>query len=551
MSPVIIIGIDGCPPALLREWLREGELPTLAGLVSRGSFGVLRSTPNYQSASAWTSIVTGVGPGKHGIFHFTNPVPGSYEVEQINASARRAPTIWRLLSDAGLRVAALNFPVSFPAESVNGAQVAGWLAPTDSSPGFTHPPELADEITRRFGRFPIQPDVRRHALAGRWDEVARVAIVGIRYKAEVARWLAEREAYDLLGVVFVETDSVQHWCWRLIDPTHPQYPGTGSPNPILEVYRALDEELASLLEVAGPDADALVVSDHGQASNSGGQVFLRGWLRAAGYLTPRPEGASGRAGNRLVARAFNLIKNHAPNSVKVRLRARFPGLQSRAQRGMSGLTPDWSRTRAWTEMGHIFINLRGRQPNGIVEPGEEYEALIAELTEGLLALEDEASGERAVAAVTRGDEEFAGPWADAMPDLLVHWRDDVHPAALRWRGADGSEVSVARPPDRTLPSGAHHPDGTFIASGPRIRAGVDLAPLSVCDLAPTVLHLLGRPVPSYMDGSVATEALRPEAASGVRVEETELLAGRAQADRPSDEDQRIIEKRLRGLGYIE
>lgn len=551
MSPVIVIGIDGCPPTLLRKWLRDGQLPTLGKLASRGSFGTLRSTPNYQSASAWTSIVTGVGPGKHGIFHFTNPVPGSYAVEQINASARRAPTIWRLLSDAGLRVAALNFPVSFPAESVNGAQVAGWLAPTDSSSGFTHPPELAGEITRRFGRFPIQPDVRRHALAGRWDEVARIAITGIRYKAEVARWLIEREAYDFLGVVFVETDSVQHWCWRLIDPTHPQYPGQGAPNPILEVYRALDEELASLLAIAGPDADTLVISDHGQMANAGGQVFLRGWLRAAGYLMPHAEGASGRATNRLIARAFNLIKNRAPNSIKVRLRARFPGLQSRAQRSMSGLTPDWSRTRAWTEMGHIFINLRGRQPEGIVEPGGEYEALVAELTEGLLALEDATTGEHTVAAVTRGDEEFAGPWADTMPDLLVHWRDDVHPATLQWRAADGSKMSLARPPNRTLPSGAHHPDGTFIGAGPRMKSGADLPPLSVYDITPTVLHLLGQPVPSYMDGAVATEALTVEAARGVRVEEMELLSGRAQADGPSDEDQRIIEQRLRGLGYIE
>ncbi len=549
MARVIVVGIDGCPPDLLRRWLGEGELPTLASLLRRGAMGALRSTPNYQSASAWTSMVTGVNPGKHGIFHFTNPVAGSYDMEQINASARRAPTIWRLLSDAGLRTVALNFPVSYPVESVQGAQVAGWLAPTDASVGFTHPPELAAQLREQFGPYRIQPDVRRHALAGRYDALTQTVVAGVRHKGAVARWLAEREAWDALGVVFVESDSTQHWCWHLIDPAHPDHPAqVPDPDPVLAVYRSIDEELGRLLEVVDDDLNVVVVSDHGQVPNSGAQVFLRGWLREAGYLVPRAERAPRRALGRLLARGFEAVKNIAPNSIKARLRSRLPGLQSRAQQGMSGVVPDWSRTRAWTDLGQIFINTRGRWPEGIVEPGAEYEALLAELSEQLLALEDAETGRPVFEAVSRGDEQLHGPSAPAMPDLLVHARSDLFPRELIWRAPDGRAVRLPKP-DRVLPKGAHHPDGTILAAGPDV-ANTPVDPLSIYDVTPTVLHLLGQPIPSYMDGVVADQLLTDQAARDMRIIDAEL-PDPVDSGGPSDDDQETVEKRLRGLGYIE
>ncbi|MFW6156990.1 MAG: alkaline phosphatase family protein, partial [Armatimonadota bacterium] len=208
------MGVDGLPPDLLRGLIRDGVTPTLGRLAGGGCSGVLRSTPNYQSASAWTSLVTGVNPGRHGIFHFTNPVRGSYQFAQIDARARYAPTVWRMLSEAGKRVAALNVPVSYPVEPVEGVMVAGWLCPSPASDGFTHPPELARRLADEFGDYPIHPDVRRHAAAGRYDEVARVARRGIETKLEAARRLLRRERPDVLCVVVTETDSLQHWCWH-------------------------------------------------------------------------------------------------------------------------------------------------------------------------------------------------------------------------------------------------------------------------------------------------------------------------------------------------
>ncbi len=529
-------------------------MPVLQSLRDRGGAHVLRSTPNYQSASAWTSLVTGVNPGRHGILHFTNPTRGEYGYAQIDARANRARTIWQMLSEAGRTVAALNVPVSFPVEQVNGVMVAGWLCPSPSESGFTHPTELADEIRDRFGEYPIHPDVRRHARAGRYDRVVEIATGGIRTKLEVARWLLEREGPDLLWAVVTETDSLQHWCLDLIDESHPEHDPEAAERwreEILSVYSALDEELGRLVEQAGSSADVLVFSDHGQAPNSGAQVLLRPWLVDAGYLGPERRPLLRRAADGVLRRGFELVRSRAPNRLKVWLRSRFGGLQSRAQAGARGIEEDWERTRAWTDAGHIFINLRGRQPRGTVEPGEEHRALIDELSAGLRDLRDARTGEPVVADVTHGEDVFRGPYADIMPDLLVHWRNDLRVRRLV-STVGGTERIVERHHPPSMPPGAHHPDGTLIAAGPSFRRLADGERQSVYDIAPTLLHLLGLPIPETLDGTVMVDLLTEDAAKGVRRVATkeDVAASRADADgnaRGSD----TVARRLRSLGYIE
>lgn len=548
MGALLVVGIDGLPPRLAATLIAEGRTPVLAELARRGSLGVLRSTPNYQSASAWTSLVTGVNPGKHGILHFTNPVRGSYALAQIDARARRAPSLWRLLSERDRRVAALNFPVSYPAEPVAGVMIAGWLCPSPGSPGFTHPPGLAAEIAQRWGAYPIHADVRRHAVRGDYEAAARAAERGIAVKGEAAAWLLQRERPDAAGVVFTELDALQHWCWHLLDERHPQHDAALADRwreRLLAVYARLDEQVGAVVAAIGPEADVLVVSDHGQAPNSGAQVLLRPWLVAAGYLAPRRRPLLRRAADRLSALGLEALKARAPARVKVALRARLPGLQGRAQAGMSALAADWARTRAWTETGHIFVNQRGRWPEGVVEPGGPTEALLAELEAGLAELLDVCTAEPLVAGTTRGAEQFHGPYADLMPDLLVHWRHDLHTTTARWR-----DRTIAPPPPPTLPPGAHHPDGTLIAAGPSFRARTDAPPQSICDIAPTVMHLLGQAVPASMDGRVMTALLAETVAQEVRVEAVKEGASDLAGAEPAEADATVL-ARLRSLGYLD
>ncbi len=548
-QPLLVVGIDGLPPTLLRRLISEDAAPNLERLVTRGCFGTLRSTPNYQSASAWSSLVTGVNPGKHGILHFTNPVRGSYRFAQIDARARLMPTIWRLLSDAGAKVAALNVPVSFPVEPVRGVMIGGWLCPSPGTPGFTHPPELAHWLAEEFGDYPIHPDARRHATSGRYDHAAEAARAGIATKLHAAQLLLARERPDVLCVVVTETDSLQHWCWHLLDDAHPLHDASEAERwraELLNVYTTLDAGIGRLLDEAGEDADVLVVSDHGQAPNCGGQVLLRPWLVHEGYLFPGVRGGAGRAADGLLRVGLATLRRRVGNQAKAWLRARLPRLQSRAQGAASGFVADWSRTRVFTETGHLFVSLRDRWPEGCVAPGSEYEGLLDELSEGLLALRDEATGLAAVDHVTRGTAEFSGLESDLMPDLLVHWRNDLRVRRLITR--DGNVIARHNPPE--LPLGAHHPDGTLIASGPSFLANDRPVCVSIYDIAPTVLHLQGEPVPTYMDGRVLMELIRSERAEEVRQVVVNAPAGQGGRSLAACEDE-VVRGRLRSLGYIE
>jgi predicted AlkP superfamily phosphohydrolase/phosphomutase len=547
--PLLVVGVDGLPPALLRGLIDDGRVPNLARIAQAGTFGVLRSTPNYQSASAWTSLVTGVNPGRHGIIHFTNPVRGSYHFAQIDARARRAPTIWRMLSDAGVRVAALNVPVSYPAEQVEGVMIAGWLCPSPATEGFTCPAELAGWLAEEIGDYPIHPDVRRHATGGDYLTVGKLARRGIEAKLDAARRIFERERPDVLCAVVTETDSLQHWCWHLLDPDHPEHdPGLAVRwrEELLCVYSVLDDALGELMSSVGESADVLIVSDHGQAPNSGGQVLLRPWLIHRGYLVPRPRPSVRRLIDVCTRVGFEAIRRHAPNRLKSRLRSRFPRLQRRAQEGVSGVAADWPRTRAWTEGGQIYVNTRGTWPEGCVGPGPERLSLLGELREGLLGLRDADSGERAVASISLGSEQFEGRESDLMPDLLVHWRNDLR--VTRLRDSDGAVIQRRDAPE--LPFGAHHPDGTLLTCGPSFRQVSHPLPHSIYDVAPTLLHLLGQPVPNSLDGRVMTDLMTSEAKKDVRRAVVNVPAAAKDSGSPATDDE-IIRQRLRSLGYVE
>jgi predicted AlkP superfamily phosphohydrolase/phosphomutase len=427
--------------------------------------------------------------------------------------------------------------------------IAGWLCPSASADGFCHPPDLRDWLEEQFGSYPIHPDIRRHTSAGRYDDAAEMARHGIEVKLEVARRILRRERPRALCVVVTETDSLEHWCWHLLDPSHPAHRPAAAArwrDTLLSVYAALDRALGGLLEEAGPEADVLVVSDHGQAPNAGGQVLLRPWLVERGYLVPRGRSIARRALDSVLRPGFEMLRRTASNRTKAWLRARLPGLQGRAQASTRGLAADWPRTRAWTEAGHIFVNVRGRWPKGCVEPGAEYDALLAELREGLLGLRDAGTGEAPIASVTRGDEQFHGPHADLMPDLLVHWRNDLAVTEL----IDADAGLIQRPDRPELPLGAHHPDGTLLVSGPRFRPAEAPGAHCIYDVAPTILHLLGQAVPEYFDGSVMTDLMAEQAAKDVRREMMKLSDEGDGRARPLDDDG-TVRRRLRSLGYLE
>jgi predicted AlkP superfamily phosphohydrolase/phosphomutase len=363
---VVVVGFDGAPPHLLQPWAEQGHLPAFARLLREGAWGTMASTPQCNSAPAWSSFATGLNPGRHGIFSFMNRVRGSYAARRIDARDRQGETFWEAAGAQGRRCAILNVPVTYPVSPLNGLQVADWLCPSLTSPGATYPAELATELQNLVGEYRFHADVKRHALAGKHQSALQNLSEGLQQKAQVGRLLWEREAWDLFVLVFVETDAAQHYYLHTGDekhPLHPQAQAMGLEGALLEIYRQADAILGELMASLDDQTTLVVLSDHGATANTQGRAFMRGLLRNLGLLQMKPPGsATDRLRQSLVRgrqRGFELLNAHLPKAVKVRLNALLPKARERVFADAFTHDVDWAQTKAYSYYWETdpYINL--------------------------------------------------------------------------------------------------------------------------------------------------------------------------------------------------
>jgi predicted AlkP superfamily phosphohydrolase/phosphomutase len=298
----------------------------------------------------------------------------------------------------------------------------------------------------------------------------------------------------------------------------------------------------------------LVVSDHGGGSLDG-VVNLNAWLEQHGYLTyaDRPGYGDNEMGRLLGHRLFEL-RRKVPKNVRYSFKQRLPRLRERAYRLRAPTVVNWSRTRAFSYgiFGNVVLNVHGRERFGIVEPGTEYERLRDEIAERLCELQT-PEGERLVAAVHRREELFDGPELEKIPDLVVEFRD------YAWLGKGNltertptiwDHVTIRAHPSQTY-AGSHRGDGIFVLAGPAGRAGAEVD-AGIMDVAPTLLYLLGEPVPAALEGRLLSEALDPELLDEQPPEfvDVETIAVSTPRDYGGASPVEV-EERLRSLGYLE
>ncbi|HXH13120.1 MAG TPA: alkaline phosphatase family protein [Alphaproteobacteria bacterium] len=561
MAKVVILGLDGATFDLIHPWVQAAKLPHFTRLLSQGMAGRLRSTIPPMSPPAWNSFMTGMNPGKHGIYDFTGRKPHSYETHFINASWRRAPTMWQHLSQAGKRVAILSVPFTYPPDKVNGYMVSGMDAPgvaglVDRSA--TYPPELCDDITANVGDYPMGPN-----LFGYTDpaEMVDAAVHTIEKKAAAARYVYHKEDWDLFMFVLGETDAASHRFWRYGDPASPLRDDTSwdakVTNALLTIYQKADEVIGQFMALARPDTTVIVMSDHGNGGNSDKAVYLNRWLESQGLLRFRALHGVLKAG---IERTKQLGLRLLPPNVK-RAIYRLTNIPDMVESWARFSAIDWRQTQAYSEetpyYPSIWINLQGREPMGIVAP-HDYEEACDHIVAQLTAWRNPYSGEKMIKRVHRREELYAGPHVDKAPDLTIEWELD-HGYSYLFRPSTG----LRRPPvhqlnaeeRRRVKSGDHRDEGILLATGPHFIRPGEIKEASILDLAPTILYLLGLPIPPAMDGHVLTELFLDDylsqhpiqhglnGGSGVEFDD-------AQRDYSAAEEE-AIRARLQGLGYIE
>ncbi|MGD2048236.1 MAG: alkaline phosphatase family protein, partial [Chloroflexota bacterium] len=285
MNKVVVIGLDGAPFPLIQKWVNSGDLPNLAQITNRGSFGVLRSTIPVHSPTAWSTFITGLNPGKHGVYDFVRREPDSYRLRVTRSNQIAGASLWHLLSTNGRKVGIMNVPMTYPPEEVNGFLISGLGTPDYVS--YTYPPSLSQELNsagyRVNKKFFYDPE--------RIDEWLEDLHQVSELRGKIACQLMRDKTWDFFMVVFRNTDEICHFFWRHMDSTHPEH-DPGAPekykSAILDLYRRVDHWVGEIRKAAGNDTNIIVMSDHG-AGPLYKDVFINEWLLANGWLKLKEE----------------------------------------------------------------------------------------------------------------------------------------------------------------------------------------------------------------------------------------------------------------------
>jgi len=543
VSRVLIIGIDGGTFDLIRPWVEEGDLPTLGRLMEEGAHGPLESTLPPVTSPAWPTFATGKNPGKHSVFDFIRPMGGQFEM--VNASSLRAPTLWEILSEAGRQVGVMNVPVTYPPKPVNGFVIGGMLSPMNGK--FTYPADLLDRYADQMAPYRVAPNVQYKP--GNEDAFIADLLDLVERRGEYALRLMDDYPYDFLMFHFQATDVLQHALWRFVDPTHPRYEPQKAARfgpAFKQIYQRVDDYLGQLLDHLTDDTTVIVMSDHGfgplhHTVNLNLFLLDQGLLKLKRGAWTRLKASLFHAGI-TPASVWHLIERtglqnyvwQVSKSTRNKVVSKFLSFED----------VDWSRTVAYSigHVGQIYINLKGREQEGIIEPGAEYDEARQRVIEALQDLRHPETGQPMVDDIIPGDQVVHGPYASRSPDLHVVL-DGYRAIAFPLFATDNHIVTEQIRGD----SGSHRRHGILVAWGAGVRSGERVEDAHIMDLAPTILHAMGLPVPDDMDGRVLNEALdisRPVTYD----RRAESDAGAEEA--LSAEETAEVEERLRSLGYL-
>ncbi|RJQ16217.1 MAG: hypothetical protein C4560_09780 [Nitrospiraceae bacterium] len=551
---VIVIGLDGGTLDLIDPWMSAGHLPNLKKISGSGVKAPLRSVILPFTPQAWSSFMTGVNPGVHGIFGFKEIKQGTYGFQFVNHKKMRVKNIWNLLSEAGKKVISINIPMTYPPEPINGVMISGMDAPGAESE-FVYPAELKKEI------FNIAPGYTIHLHVGAGyldsDSKRRAGLKGlmdmVENREKIVLHFLEKYEWDFFAVNFAATDQVQHHYWEYMNKE------SEFKDAVLRIYKRVDEAVGRITRKLDDRTTLFIMSDHGAGPASDRVFFIDEWLRQNRYLEFASRSPLKGAVRQTVRLALDTLSRNISSNAKDGLMRKFPGLRVRSQGFIRRSLIKWSDTQVFSgeHPATLRINLKGREPQGTVAPGKEKDELCKKLIDELESLVIPDTGERLVEKVYRREDLYHGPCTGISPDLYIITRDFSHqvrggpyPPGLGYK-----KVIEKKNHREFFVNGVHRMNGVFMAQGPDIVPGLCSQHFSIMDLFPSILYCMGLEIPLGLDGKILESIFDKsfmEANPAKYMERDIAKAGNP--DGPtyeSDEDSRKIEKSLRGLGYLD
>ena len=480
-TQLLVVALDAVDVDLMQRWIGEGHLPHLEACEHKSRFQRTRSQPGVFAGSVWPSIGSGLGAGHAGRYYSTQTEPGGYGNRRFLPRDLPVKPFWDELSAAGKRVAVLNVP-KFPAsEDLNGVHLTGWSTSHFDGPVDSYPRDFASDVTKRYGGHPRQ--TVGHLIRQR--DGARKAIRLLESNLERQRALAvdllNQGGWDLFLTTFSECHCAGHFLWHLHDPENPNYDAAlvaQLGNAVLHIYRLIDDAIGSLLENVGPEVPVLILSSHGMRPLASANHLLDDILR-------RLEGEEKRTDTSMREFVQN-IGRRMPDFLKESLRSFGEPLVE------SEISKDRSRRKCFavksnTSGGCVGINLAGRQPNGRVKPGAEYDEFVDTLIADLKQVENVETGEKIVSGIWRTRDVFSGPFLAHLPDIIMEWQGSGPISRVR----SNKIGEVERHLRGWEKWGDHTPHGFMMYSAPGLTPHRVNETASVLDLAPTIAALFG------------------------------------------------------------
>jgi predicted AlkP superfamily phosphohydrolase/phosphomutase len=488
----IWIGLDALDLVELRRRLRQGDLPNLARLARLG--GLTRLEPDVPGLhqSVWRSFVNARPVGDHGWYFSKVWRPEYGRLECADPRWLRLEPFWQPLADAGLRLALIDVPhVVDPGPAFAGVFLSGWQT-HDRHPLVVRPAPLLGELTARFGPPIMPPEHYGPQQSGQLRRLHRLALAALDQIARMAEWILRRERPDLMLMALGAPHRVGHYLWDLsqIDRSRLTREEIRTLDRALDdVYAAADRAVGRIAAAAPPGARLAAFALHGMGPNPGWNDLL------PRLLDGRPDAPPARRSLR--ARVHGLRRS----ALVLKASRLVPAPLANVLRGAwSARMHDWSSTRCFalpSETGGLVrINLAGREPRGIVEPGAEYEDLCAELTARLAAVTDLETGEPIVARVNRVDQLVPAdaPFRPYLPDLAVEWRERRIGDSIGVRLAGGTTLRWPRGRRTSSGRSGDHRSHGWVVGDADVPAPRDRAPSPV-ELAAAILDGCVQPRP--------------------------------------------------------
>ena len=491
-----VIGLDSGDLSLIERWSDMGLLPAFARLRREGTWIKLKNRGEFPSMTVWPSIYTGTHLGKNGIYFPVQIGRGKAKLELVKPEQCGQRPFWVHLAAGGKRSIVVDVPFTYPIRGLDGLQISNWGSYERYASPVSEPPQALRAIRERFGRYPFGGELSRNAPISRRDfrNVRRDLLSGIPVKGEMIRHLMRDQAWDFFMGVFAETHPAGHYFWNGHDSSSTQATGAEFNSTLLDVYQRLDQEIRKIVASLDGRTILLIVSGHGMGPNHSGWHLIPEVLQRIG-VNPS-SGQGGAAGKKTwllqlresIPRNWrDLVSHSLPNQLRDYLRIHW-----------ANSNIDWLNDLVFSlptdAHGLIRVNLKGRETNGKVNSGAEYEEICRKVSRALKDLVDAQTGKPVVEEVFLTDEIFPGPERDSLPDLIVSWKNgkQIDRVASKKVG----NISGKLPDPR---SGNHRAEGFALLYGPDI-AKRKRTEGHLLDIAPTILSFYGHDVPGSFDG---------------------------------------------------